>query len=331
MPRASAASASSRAVSSSGGAGSVRASSASAPKREAGGALDPLGARVEGAAIDLDDAVGEQIEQPLGLDARARDGWPARARRCRAPPAGLRSRRRRPPPASRRPARTPARRCRPRRAGPSCAPGSRRRATRSGKAASTASRSAASRRRRAVGPVAPARPSIAEASWRRTRPDLLDRAAVELQPAQRVGAEARGLRLAKEIDQIDEVGAAIGPPSPAAGPAANDGARAARMSRSLIERGGQRRAVAGAARLPLDDQAREARMDREAQHAPADVGEIAGRGRSRPARASSSRAAPQAAAGGASSQASASASPTPSAASVMAVSVRSARAISGRS
>ena len=101
--------------------------------------------------------------------------------------------------------------------------------------------------------------------------DLLGRAAIQLQPSQHVGTEARLRRLLEEIDEIEDVRAAI--------EAAPAGAAAERRARALPDvalgdqRSGQARRRADAAALSLDHQPREARMNREARHAAPDVGQ----------------------------------------------------------
>ena len=134
--------------------------------------------------------------------------------------------------------------------------------------------------------------------------DLLDRAAVELEPPEHVGAKARLGRLLEQIDDVEHVGAAIGWRARRA--AAERGARGLPDVALGDQRRGQARGRGRAARLALDDEAREPRVDREARHAPADIGQASRRiDRAQPPEQLAR--APQAAAGGGSSQASASA------------------------
>ena len=177
---------------------------------EAGRPLDPLGARIEGAPIDLRDAIGEEIEQPLGLDARGE----AHRRRARGragaagaaavlddvdrhqPVAGLRE------PQLGAAARRQQRRRGARLAPPRHAIGEGRQHRQPERASPR--RSAAALRRAARGE------RRRRAGAARARPPRR-RAPSSSSAAQRVGAKARRLRLAEEIDEIDEVGAAVEP------------------------------------------------------------------------------------------------------------------------
>ena len=240
MPRASAASASSRAVSSSGGAGSVLASSASAPKaRPVVRSTRSVRGSKARRSISVD-AIGEADRAATRARCASRDGRPAAPAARPARPRGpaCDSPRRRPPPASRRPASIPSSALPPageqrRRARPARAGARRDRGRRPGSPA--AARCVA--RRVCRRPVAP-RGSHRRGELAPDAADLLDRAAVQLQPAKRVGAEARRLRLAEEIDQIDDVGAAIGPR--ARRPPPND-ARALRADVALADQRGRQR------------------------------------------------------------------------------------------
>ena len=109
---------------------------------------------------------------------------------------------------------------------------------------------------------------------------LLDRAGVQLQPAQQVGAKATRVGLAIEIDEIGDVGAAL---EPRAGGATERRARAGADVALADQRGCQRGGLARSARLPFDHQPRQSRMGGKAEHSPADVGEHRPSRRSPPA------------------------------------------------
>ena len=173
-----------------------------------------------------------------------------------------------------------------------------------GKAASTAWRSAAlsfvrngrAARRRAS--RQPCRELAAHAGH------LVEGAAIQLQWANDVLAHASRLGFLKQVDEIYDFGAAF---EPGRAPPSRTTRGARGMSRSEIKRGGQAGRVAYAARVALDDQPGQPRVDGQSRHPAADV--ASARRAIDGAQADEQLAGDaHAAAGGGSSQASASAS-----------------------
>ena len=269
IPRASAAAASSRAVSSSGGAGSVRASSDSAPNARpvVRSTRSVRGSKAR--RSNLDDALGEEVQHPVGLDARAEtDDRGASGQAASSCLAIFDDVHRHQPLARLLEAQlgAAARREQSRLAAGFAPPGD----------AIGERREDRDSQRLQLGRGVEASAAAVERGAE-LPPDathLLDRAGVQLQPAQQVGAKAARVGLPIEIDQIGHVGSAL---EPRAGGAAERRPSAGANVALANQRGGQGGGLASAAHLPFDHQPRQSGMGGEAEHAPADVGEIARR------------------------------------------------------